>query len=154
MLPKSTLLINPISLPLSLGVYSDEKLSEEFALEGMASEVLLEKVNEILNQYDIEEIIYVNGPGTHMATKLTYVMLESIRIVKGIEFFGCSAFELNGATPVKAIGNLYFIKEKETIITQKFDEKLDQRYKMPKMLDSISLESDRKPNYILPAVQR
>ena len=153
-MPKNRLLINPISIPLSLGVYHDNELQEEFTLDGMASEVLLEKVSKILDAHKIEEIIYVNGPGTHMATKLTYVMLESIRITRGIEFFACSAFELNGNAPVKAIGNLYFIKEKVTIITQKFDEKSDQTYIMPKMLDSISLENDRKPNYILPAVQR
>jgi len=143
-LPKNILLINPISIPLSLGIYEDDALQEEFVLEGMVSDVLLDKVDGILKNHSIDEIIYVNGPGTHMATKLTYVMLESIRITKGIEFFACSAFELNDNAPVKAIGNLYFTKEKVTIITQKFSEKLDQIYKMPKMLSSISLESDRK----------
>jgi len=137
-----------------LGIYKNGVLDDKIILEGMASDVLLKKVNSILDTYDIEKIIYVNGPGSHMATKLTYVMLESIRVVRGIEFFGCSAFELNDASPVKAIGNLYFIKEKETIMTQKFDEKLNQTYELKELLDDIVIERDNKPNYILPAVQR
>lgn len=153
-MPSFTLLINPISQPIQIGVYLDNTLHEQYELEGMVSDVLLQKVESLLSKYKIEKIIYVNGPGTHMATKLCYIMIDSIRIMKGIEFFACSGFDLNENQPIKAIGNLYFIKGKETIITQKFDDKLKQKYQIPERLDDLVFESSNKPNYILPAVQR
>jgi len=151
-LPKVTLLINPISIPIQIAIYQDNIRIVTDELEGRASEVLLPYLEKILQNYDIERIIYVNGPGSYMAIKLTYIALKSIQMIRDIPFDGCSAFELNDARAVRAMGSLYFIKEKETIMTQKFDEKVKQEYNMPDNLSQVSLEDDNKPCYILPAV--
>ena len=87
-----------------------------------------------------------------MAIKLTYIILRSLEILKGIPFTGCNAFDLNGQKPIKAMGKLYFIKENNTIITKKFDEALEQRFDLPSMLSEVTVSNNNKPLYILPAV--
>ncbi len=87
-----------------------------------------------------------------MAIKLTYIILKTIEIVKKIPFEGCSAFALNGNKPVKAMGNLYFVKEKETIITQKFDQTIPQEFSLPSSLATLEIDEASTPNYVLPAV--
>lgn len=87
-----------------------------------------------------------------MAVKLTYIILKSVEIIKGIPFYGCSAFSFNEARPIKAMGNLYFVKEKETIITKKFEELIDQKFTLPTMLNSVKIEDASIPNYLLSAV--
>lgn len=146
------ILVNSISSPIQIGLYENDKLIESITIEGHTSEVLLESVEKIFKDYNVDSIIYVNGPGSYMAIKLTYIMLRTIEMIKRIKFYGVSAFELNGLKPVKAMGNLYFIKEKETIITQKFDSKVKQEFWLPDDLSAISLDKDNKPHYILPAV--
>ena len=87
-----------------------------------------------------------------MAVKLTYIILKTIEIIKKIPFEGCSAFALNGNKPVKAMGNLYFVKEKETIITQKFDQAIPQKFSLPSSLETLAIDKASTPNYVLPAV--
>jgi len=151
-LPKYTILINAIAVPLQLGLYNARKKVLQLDIEGQTSEMLLEAVEKWLDDYEVERCIYVNGPGSYMAIKLTYIMLRTLEMVRGIRFFGVSAFELNGAKPVKAMGNLYFTKEKETIITQKFDDKVKQEFWLPDHLSALSLDAENRPHYILPAV--
>jgi len=151
-LPKCTILINTIAVPLQLGLYSDNRKIAQLEIEGQTSEVLLIAVEKWLEEYEVQRCIYVNGPGSYMAIKLTYLMLRTIEMIRGITFFGVSAFELNGGKPVKAMGNLYFTKEKETIITQKFDDKVKQEFWLPDDLRVLSLEKENMPHYILPAV--
>jgi len=146
------LLINPISIPLQVALYDNQKCIKRYKLDGRTSDVLLEKVEEIHSEYNISKIIYVNGPGSYMAIKLTYIMLRTIELISGTPFYGCSAFELNNNNPVRAMGSLYFIKEKETIITQKFDQKIEQEFWVPDNLSAVALAESNKPNYILPAV--
>jgi len=151
-LPKCTILINAIAVPLQLGLYSENRKITQLEIEGQTSEVLLAAVERWLEEYEVERCIYVNGPGSYMAIKLTYLMLRTIEMIRGITFFGVSAFELNGGKPVKAMGNLYFTKEKETIMTQKFDDKVKQEFWLPDDLRVLSLEEENMPHYILPAV--
>ena len=87
-----------------------------------------------------------------MSIKLTYIILKKIQIVKKITFSVCSAFAFNSDKPIKAIGNLYFVKEKETIITQKFDQIIPQEYILPISLASLTFDEISTPNYIIPAV--
>lgn len=87
-----------------------------------------------------------------MAIKLTYIMLRTIEMIRKIPFDGVSAFALNGGKPIKAMGNLYFTKEKETIMTKKFDESVKQEFWLPDDLSALSLDKENKPCYILPAV--
>jgi len=147
-----TLLIIPLSSPLLLGVYQDNSLVESFESKEKTSDSLLPLIDTILQRYELNRIIYTRGPGSYMAIKLSYIMLKTIELVKKIPLFGCSAFECNGNKPIKAIGNLYFIKEKETIITKKFQEKIEQVFWLPKSLDELQVDKDATPDYSLPAV--
>jgi len=152
-LPSSyEILIVSISSPLLIGVYKNGALVENIESDQKTSEVLLKILTELFKIYNYSRIIYTSGPGSYMAIKLTYITLRSLEILKNIRFDACEAFELNGNTPVKAMGKLYFIKEKETIITKKFDEVLEQRFSLPSMLSEVTILENNKPLYILPAV--
>ncbi len=135
-----------------IGVYRDGVLVEEIKGEGKTSDILLKLLMKIGESYNYTHIIYTNGPGSYMSIKLTYITLRSLEILKGIEFSACDAFSLNGGNPIKAMGKLYFIKEKDNIITKKFDEAVEQRFKLPLNLDKIYILNSNRPLYILPAV--
>jgi len=147
-----TLLIIAISSPLLLGVYRDGILIETFSSDKKTSEILLPLVNKCLEQYDVSEIIYTRGPGSYMAIKLTYIMLKTIEITKNIKCLGCSGFAFNGGKPIKAIGNLYFIKEKETIITKKYEQPVYANFALPQSIHDLKIDEESTPEYILPAV--
>jgi len=151
--PKSyTLLIISIASPLLIGVYEDEKHIRTISSEKKTSEILLPLIKECLDIYDISTIIYTRGPGSYMAIKLTYIMLKTIEIALGIKCVGCSGFAVNGGQPIKAVGNLYFIKEKETIITKKYDQPVEERFVLPQSIHDLELDEESTPDYILPAV--
>jgi len=105
-----------------------------------------------MDEYDISNIIYTRGPGSYMAIKLTYIMLKTIEITRGIPCCGCSGFALNGGEPIKAVGNLYFIKEKETIITKKYDQPVNAKFTLPQSIHDLELDEESTPEYVLPAV--
>ena len=149
---KYTLLIISISTPLLIGVYEDDKLIQTISSHKKTSETLLPLINEYLDTYPISKIIYTRGPGSYMAIKLTYIMLKTIETVRGIKCFGCSGFTLNGAEPIKAIGNLYFIKEKETIITKKYEQPVETHFVLPQSIHDLKIDEESTPEYILPAV--
>ena len=151
-LPEYTLLILSLSSPLLLGVYRDTALIEKIESEKKTSDVLLSLIIEVMDRYPVSRMIYTRGPGSYMAIKLTYIILKTIEIVKKIPFEGCSAFALNGNKPIKAMGNLYFIKEKETIITQKFNQAIPQEFTLPSSLAVLAIDEASTPNYVLPAV--
>ena len=153
LLPKSyTLLIISISSPLLLGIYEEDRLIETFTSPMKTSEILLPFITDILEKYPISKIIYTRGPGSYMAIKLTYIMLKTLEIVRGIPCYGCSGFTLNGGKPIKAIGNLYFIKEKETIITKKYEQPVNASFALPQSIHDLEIDEESTPEYILPAV--
>jgi len=141
-----------ISSPLLLGVYRNDVLIRTFSSEKKTSDILLPLLRDILGEYDISEIIYTRGPGSYMAIKLSYIMLKTIEILKGIRCVGCSGFALNGGEPIKAIGNLYFIKEKETIITKKFEQPVNVVFTLPQSIHDLEIDEESTPEYSLPAV--
>lgn len=151
-LPKVTLLIISIASPLLVGVYEDDLLIETISSEKKTSEILLPLIMECLEKYAISKIIYTRGPGSYMAIKLTYIMLKTIEITKGIPCFGCSGFTLNEGQPIKAIGNLYFIKEKETIITKKYEQPVNANFALPQSIRDLTIDEESTPEYSLPAV--
>ncbi len=146
------LLINPISSPAILALYCNNRLIESFELDGFISDNLCREFNKLDKKYKITEVIYVNGPGSYMGIKLTFIMLKSLNILRGVPFAGCLGFELNENRPIKAMGRLYFVKEKETIITKRIDEAVSQRFIVPKYWDSIKKSSSNEPLYTIPAV--
>ena len=152
-LPKQyTLLVISISSPLLVGVYEDNTRIEHISSELKTSEILLPTIKELLDKYDISKMIYTRGPGSYMAIKLTYIMLKTIEIQTGIRCFGCSGFALNDNQPIKAIGNLYFIKEKETIITKKYEQPVNASFALPQSIHDLTIDEESTPEYNLPAV--
>jgi len=152
-LPKSyELLIISISSPLMIGVYEDGVLIDTITSDSKTSEVLLPLLKTCLDTYDISRVIYTRGPGSYMAIKLTYIMLKTIEIIRGIECVGCSGFALNGGEPIKAIGNLYFIKEKETIITKRYEQPVNVKFTLPQSIQDLELDEESTPDYKIPAV--
>jgi len=151
-LPKYEILIVSIASPLLIGVYKDGVLIENIKSKEKTSEILLKLLMKIGEKYEYSRVIYTSGPGSYMAIKLTYITLRSIEIIRGIEIVGCDAFSLNSKSPIKAMGKLYFVKEKDTIIIKKFDEAVEQRFELPSMLSEVTILDDNKPLYILPAV--
>ena len=125
---------------------------ETFSSPKKTSEILLPFIMQVLEVYPIDRMIYSRGPGSYMAIKLTYIMLKTIEITRGIPCYGCSAFTLNGGEPIKAIGNLYFIKEKETIITKKFEQPVDASFALPQSIHDLVIDEESTPAYSLPAV--
>ena len=151
-LKKYTLLIISISSPLLIGVYENDLLIKTISSDKKTSEILLPVIMECLEAYDISKIIYTRGPGSYMAIKLTYIMLKTIEITRNISCFGCSGFTLNDNQPIKAIGNLYFIKEKETIITKKYEQPVNANFALPQSIHDLEIDEESTPEYILPAV--
>ena len=151
-LPKYKLLIVPIAKPLLIGIYKNNTLIETLTSAEKTSDILLILINQCLEKYNISQIIYTRGPGSYMAIKLTYIILKTIEIVKDIECKACSAFELNDSKPIKAIGNLYFIKEKETIITKKFEQSIAVEFTLPQTIHDLILDEESTPEYMLAAV--
>jgi hypothetical protein len=133
-------------------VYEDDVLIKTFSSDLKTSEILLPTIMDLLNEYDISEIIYTRGPGSYMAIKLTYITLKTIELVKNINCAGCSGFALNDGQAIKAIGNLYFIKEKETIITKKFEQPVSVVFALPQSIQDLEIDEESTPEYILPAV--
>jgi hypothetical protein len=133
-------------------VYEDDVLIKTFSSDLKTSEILLPTIMDLLNEYDISEIIYTRGPGSYMAIKLTYITLKTIELVKNINCAGCSGFALNDGQAIKAIGNLYFIKEKETIITKKFEQPVSVVFALPQSIQDLEIDEESTPEYMLPAV--
>lgn len=151
-LHKYELLIIAISTPLLIGVYKDKVLVETVSSEKKTSEVLLPLLNGYMERYALTSIIYTRGPGSYMAIKLTYITLKTIEILRGIKCLGCSGFALNNGAPIKAIGNLYFTKEKETIITKKIEQPVETAFTLPQSIHDLPLDEESTPEYIIPAV--
>ena len=133
-------------------MYKDDVLIKKFSSDLKTSEILLPLITDICNDYDISEIIYTRGPGSYMAIKLTYIMLKTIEIIRDIKCVGCSGFALNDNQPIKAIGNLYFIKEKETIMTKKFEQPVSVVFTLPQSIQDLEIDEESTPEYMLPAV--
>lgn len=146
------LLIISIASPIQLGIYKNNILIDSVQSDKKTSDILLPLILSMIDKYSVKNIIYVRGPGSYMAIKLTYIILKTIQIIKDIEFYGCDGFLFNNNKPIKALGSLYFIKEDKNVFTKKFDniEKID--FILPLNLNNVIIDKDNRPLYILPAV--
>jgi len=138
--------------PLQIGVYEENRLIKSFISKDKTSEALPSLFEKILQNYDVKSIIYAKGPGSFMAIKIAYIFLKSISIVKNIPLLGADSFIFNQNNPIKALGNLHFIKENGIIRTQKIKSNKESSLKLPQFLDKKIFSLDSKPLYILPAV--
>jgi len=150
--PETVLVVNPVAAPLQFGLYRDGRLVRSWEREGYASEVLIPELERLMDRERLDEILYVNGPGSQMGIKLAYITLRTLELLRGIPFGALSAFSLNGGRPLKAMGRLYFVKEKETIITKSYQEPIVQEFSFPSELEVLEREPENRPDYRLPAV--
>lgn len=141
-----------ISSPILIGVYEDLKLIETISTFEKSSDILAKLYKEIDEKYQIDRLIYANGPGSFMAIKITYIFLKSIAILKNISLFALDAFYFNQNQPIKAIGKLYFVKIGTEIITQKLQEVPNNLFELPRMLENRELNTNTAPIYAISAV--
>jgi tRNA A37 threonylcarbamoyladenosine modification protein TsaB len=143
-----------LSSPIQIGVYSDDILIETVQKDGKTSDVLPLMFANLLKKYKINNIVYLNGPGSYMAIKVAYIFLKTISIVNNISFQSSSAFNFNKNSPIKSLGKKYFIKDEnsgEIIITNLENKKLVD-FALPKKLNRDLFSDETLPNYHLPAV--
>lgn len=151
---KIDIFVIPLSSPILVGIYKNNTLISTIKKEGKTSEVLPLIFEELLNKYKINNIIYVNGPGSYMAIKVAYIFLKTISISKKINFLSVSGFELNNNSPIKALGKRYFIQDENKNISMRFlkeNETLND-FILVKNLNISEYTKETLPNYQLPAV--
>lgn len=146
-------LVITISNPLLIGIYENKKLIKEYNLEGKTSDLLPSLFEELLEDFDIKKIIYVNSPGSFMSIKVAYLFLKTICICKNIEFNSCEGFVFNQNSPIKALGKKYFIKDGNDIKVD-FLEKdcIIRDFKLPMCIEKYNFNEETLPIYNLPAV--
>ncbi|MDD3323633.1 MAG: hypothetical protein PHN38_00720 [Sulfurospirillaceae bacterium] len=87
-----------------------------------------------------------------MAIKITYVFLKTISIATGAKLYASDGFTCNDNQPIKALKNLYFIKENDEIKTKIFTQEIPQIFFLPECLDETLFNQEIEPLYVLPAV--
>jgi tRNA A37 threonylcarbamoyladenosine modification protein TsaB len=143
-----------VANPILVGIYQDNILIETISKEGKTSDVLPTIFNDILQKYNINNIFYVNGPGSYMAIKIAYIFLKTLCIVKNISFKATDGFNLNDNSPIKALGKKYFFKaqnDKIIIGSLSQNDKLKD-FILPLVLTNINFSDNTIPSYNLPVV--
>ena len=135
-----------------VGIYSENnELIKEIKSDEKSDIALIKIIDKILNnkEYELQKIIYANGPGSFMGIKVAYVILKTISIIKKCKFYAVSGFELNGNLPIRANKTLSFVKIGSEIRLEKVEA---GEFSLPKNLSVLNLNSDTLPNYIIQAV--
>ena len=146
------LVIIALTSPIHIGIYNDTTLVETIKSEERSSEVLPELFKDILARYEIQNIIYANGPGSFMAIKVSYIFLRTLCIVKNITLLATDAFYFNNNTPIKAVGKLYFVKNSNAIETVVITDPPVMEFKLPQELKLNDFTTESAPFYGIGAV--
>ena len=141
-----------LSSPLHVGIYNNKQLIKQYESEEKTSEVLPILFKEILENFTCKRLFFAKGPGSFMAIKISYVFLKTLSISLGVPLYACDGFAFNASRPIRAMRNLYFIKENEHIITQRLDKEIEQVFDLPNYLDETKFDENTDPLYMLPAV--
>jgi hypothetical protein len=135
---------------MKIGVYENNKLIEIIEKEGMTSDVLPSIFDELLKKYEIDSVIYSKGPGSFMAIKLAYVFFKTLEITKNISLLAQDGFYFNQNSPIKAVGNRFFIKKEGIILLEK--DLKEGEFVLPKILNKDDFTKETSPLYVLKAV--
>jgi tRNA A37 threonylcarbamoyladenosine modification protein TsaB len=146
------LVVIALTSPLIIGIYKDKKLIETIKSDGRSSEVLPEIFKTLLSKYQFEHIVYASGPGSFMAIKVSYIFLRTLCLVKNIPLLATDAFYFNDNAPIKAVGKLYFVKNRDTIETQSFSEVPAMEFTLPQDLKLEDFSKETAPFYGIGAV--
>ena len=117
-----------------------------------SSEYLPTIFTSLLQKWDIQTIIYANGPGSFMAIKMSYLFFKSLEIVKGIKLLSASAFDFNKNSPIKAMGKLYFHNTPNEVTIAPLGDVAVCALQLPKQIDKTKFSTKTAPNYVVPAV--
>ena len=151
-MPKVDIVVIALASPILIGIYEEGQLIESLESQKQSSDYLPEVFDSLMQTYEIETIIYANGPGSFMAIKISYLFLKSLEIIKGIKLYAALAFEFNDYTPIKALGKLYFHYDNGEILTRPLGDAALKSMSLPKVLELKKYSTLTEPNYILPAV--
>ena len=147
------ILLIPTSTPPLVGIYKDNKLISSNKLESQLSDSLVSFFCDLKEQGILfNELFYVNGPGSYMALKLTYIFAKTLYIVNGVKLHSANGFYFNNNTPIKAYGNYYFAYENDEVKLIKSNKNIYSNYTLPDVLNESIFGDDLEPLYILPAV--
>lgn len=135
-----------------VGIYEDKKLIKKYISSEQTTQILPQIFEEIFQNFTCKAIFYTNGPGSFMAIKASYIFFKTISISKNIEFFACSGFFFNQNSPIKSIGNKWFVKDKDSIILKEDQSLHVKPFVLPNILDVSIFSKNSEPLYILPAV--
>jgi hypothetical protein len=135
-----------------VGVYDQNRLIKTFESAKPSSEALSEIFDEILHSYNIDTLLYTNGPGSFMSIKVSYVFLKSLSIALEVPLLACDGFTFNANLPIKALGSQWFFKEKEGIVLKQNLKNETAQFTLPLILDKSLFDGNNEPFYILPAV--
>lgn len=151
---KISVLVIPISKPILIGIYKNGTLIKNLSLEGKASDVLPNAFQEIQKQYHINELLYINGPGSYMAIKVAYIFLQTISQILKIDFFATMGFHFNNYSPIKALGKKYFhITKHNKIILDSINENtVVHNFVLPQIIDYSIFTKNTIPHYHIPAI--
>ena len=146
-------LVITISNPLLIGIYKDKKLLKEIKLDGLTSDKLPMLFKDLLEEFEIKTIAYVNTPGSFMSIKIAYIFLKTICQIKKINFLAIDGFTFNQNSPIKALGKKYFINDNGLVKVDFLQNVCRiQDFKLPKSVENIKFYKDTLPIYNLPAV--
>jgi tRNA A37 threonylcarbamoyladenosine modification protein TsaB len=151
-MPNVDVVVIELSSPILVGVYQDTHLIQTLSSDLQSSEALPALFKDILDKYEIDNIVYTRGPGSFMAIKVAYIFLQTLCIVNKCKLFATNAFTFNQSQPIKAFGKLYFIQSNGTITTQKFEEPIEAVFELPKTINLSDYSEETTPLYVLPAV--
>ena len=146
------LVVIALTSPIMIGVYKDKKLVETITSEERSSEVMPELFKVLMQKYDIKHIVYANGPGSFMAIKVSYIFLRTLCIVKNISLLATDAFYFNNNSPIKAVGKLYFVKNRDSIETETLREAPVMEFTLPQQLILEDFSKESAPFYGIGAV--
>ncbi|MCR8696009.1 MULTISPECIES: glycoprotease [Campylobacter] len=138
-----------LSSPLVIGVYFEGNLIEKIISDDKASEALGQIISDLDSRYEIDRIIYANGPGSFMGLKVAYLTLCVFCVVRNIKFYGIDGFSLNGFKPIRANKNMSFVLKDGKINLEKIEH---CELELPSNLDGFDLIVDALPNYVIDAV--
>ncbi|MBZ7942534.1 tRNA threonylcarbamoyladenosine biosynthesis protein TsaB [Campylobacter sp. LH-2024] len=142
-------MLNALSKPLMLGIYKNNLLVKSITSYEKASEFIPKILQELLQDFTFDELIYANGPGSFMGIKISYVSLSTLSIVRNIPLFAISAFELNNNQPISAHKEMCFVKKGDEIFLEKA---ISGEFVLPLNLSKLNKKNDNLPFYFLPAI--
>ena len=151
-MPKIDIVLILISKPIIIGIYENNSLIKELRTDEKSSDFIPNFFESILKEYKINNVVFTNSPGSFLAIKSTYVFLKTLSFAINISLYGVDGFYFNEKSPIKSMGKLYFVKEKDIIITKILNNPLIKEFSLKKFFSIKDFTKDINPKYLIPYV--